>query len=188
MRTFLPALLLVLAAVPARAGRWARPAAELKDLPYPKILLYTGDLGNKQHYGFEFLMTKRMSWKRLRFDTVLGLFAWDFRLREKVVDQASLDPERTVRSGAFGAKGGILVPTNRFIGLSWVAQFGLGLSTVQREPWFGRKQDSLMRRDVYLIETGWMWHWDHVAARLLYQRTSLPYFDDNWLFALGVTF
>lgn len=155
--------------------------AEPKELLFRdgNLINFAPPVINKQYYLFEFGF---MIQKKIK--------NWDYGYNAFV--NASLFEDwkgRTdnLRAGAMGFKGGVMFPLLKKPVFYRVAG-GFGKSVLHKNPVFGKDEQSVSKKNLFLFEVGGVYKFDHSFVSLTYQKTNVKFFTRNLFLSFGVNY
>ncbi len=134
---------------------------------------------NKDYFLFEFGFLTEKEFKPWAYKynayVTAGLF------------QDWLNKDR-LRAGALGAKGGVMLPTQPWIPLLFTGTVGFAKTALHKNPFFGKDTSSVAKKDMILLEAGFLYHVDKYFIRLVYQRSNVKYFTRHHFLVFGVNY
>lgn len=99
------------------------------------------------------------------------------------------EKEANIKSGGIGAKGGIILPTQTWLPLSFQIAAGYAKTSRQKDPWFGKNEQSLSRQDLLFIDLGLMLIIkERYLIKYSYEIDSNKNFQQKQFLAMGVNF
>lgn len=135
---------------------------------------------NKDYYLLEF-----------GFITQKKIKAWKYQYNAYVTAALFEDWARKpdkLRAGGLGFKGGVIIPTQSWIPLLFSMSVGFAKTALHQNPILGKDEQSVARKDMFLIETGLLYRYDKYFVRFAYQRSTVSYFSRNTIFMMGVSY
>ncbi len=145
-----------------------------------KVAFFAPNIINPKYFSFEFGF--RSNKKIQRFHYPYNAVATAFVAEEAYTTDPSL------RAGALGFKGGVILPTQPWV--HFLLQFNLGYAktALHEDPWFGKRDKSRSRKDQILIEAGAIYEYKTIIFRFMYQESTVKYFTRKSFFSIGVNF
>ena len=125
------------------------------------------------------------------FVTKKEIKSWNYNYNayvNAVIFQDWLDKSNKLRAGALGFKGGVMLPTQPWIPLLSTWTVGFAKTALHKNPFLGRDDSSVARKDMLLIEAGALYRYDKYFIRFAYQLSTVKYFSRNSIFMLGVNY
>ncbi|MBF0360638.1 MAG: hypothetical protein HQK49_06490 [Oligoflexia bacterium] len=156
------------------------PSTETQILKNKGILLLTSSLINKRHdeLAIGFLTHKSIFEKKYFFNA----FATAFISNDRDQDNSAL------RTGALGFKGGLFLPTNPWFPLMVQLSLGFAKTAYQEDPWFGRKSQTLIQKDMLLAEAGFLYSYHKFFLSCIYQVHNIKTMPKRIMVFVGVNF
>jgi len=124
--------------------------------------------------------------KKEKIDSYLSFFIQNVDFKNN--SAAKVDYISEVDAAVLGAKGGVMLPLLSEFGLAPHIGVGWGRSNLAVDPWLGDRENSLGRKQLFLIETGAYIFYDRVVFKLNYKLTSLNYLSNSFSLALGLSY
>ncbi len=98
-------------------------------------------------------------------------------------------PNSDIKSAALGGKGGVLLPTQNYLPLSMQIAAGYAKAVHQRDPWFGKNEDTIARKNIIFLEIGLVYIWQKkYLLKYNYELYSNKIFQHKNFFSLGINF
>lgn len=145
-----------------------------------KIFFYTPHIINQKYFAIEFGF---QSLKKIEyFNYPFNAFAMAFLAEESYTVNPAL------RTGVLGFKGGVSFPTQPWIPLSLIITGGYAKTALHEDPWFGKRDQSVERDDLFLIEGGASYRYKDFLIRYVYQLNTVKSLTRKSFLALGVNF
>lgn len=99
------------------------------------------------------------------------------------------EKDSNIKSAGLGAKGGVILPTQIWLPLLFQIAGGYAKTTRQEDPWFGKNDQSLSRRDLFFVEIGLLYTIDkRYLLKFSYEIDSNKNFKNKRFFSFGVNF
>ncbi|MBF0300872.1 MAG: hypothetical protein HQK51_19340, partial [Oligoflexia bacterium] len=153
---------------------------EKQILKNKNIILLAPSLIHKHHDEFTigFITQKSNQSKSYFFNAFVTFFIADDRYQD--------DP--LLKTGVLGFKGGLLLPTNPWVPLLLNLSFGFAKTAVQKDPWFGKKSQTEKKKDMLLLEGGFLYHYKIFFVNGVYQAHNLKTMSQKIILSAGVNF
>lgn len=93
-----------------------------------------------------------------------------------------------LRAGGLGFKGGVFLPTQKWIPLLFTLSVGFAKTVLHNNPILGNDDQSVDKKDMFLIEAGLLYRFDKYFLRFAYQRSTVSYFSRHTILMMGVNY
>lgn len=93
-----------------------------------------------------------------------------------------------LHAGALGFKGGVMFPLLKNQPLFYRVAGGFAKSVLHKNPVFGKDEQSVSKKNLFLFEAGAVYRFDPVFVGLTYQRTNVKFFSRNLFLSVGVNY
>lgn len=136
-------------------------------------------LVNKDYYLLEFGFVVQ---KKIK--------AWDYNYNAYVngaLFEDWKDRSDNLRAGALGFKAGVLFPVLK-VPLSVKIGGGFAKTVLHKNPIFGKSEQSVQKKDMFLLELGALYNFDRYFVSFTYQKSNVRYFERNTFLAIGVNY
>lgn len=148
-------------------------------LPKGNLIIVAPPIINKDYFLFEigFVVEKKIK-------------SWSYKYNAYATAALFQDSQDLGRNnaGALGFKGGILLPTQPWVPFLLTMSLGYAKTTVQRNPFLGKEESSIARKDMFLIEAGALYRIDKYFIRFAHQRSSVKHFKRHNILMFGVNY
>lgn len=116
--------------------------------------------------------------------------AWDYNYNAYVngaLFEDWKDRVDNLHAGALGFKGGVLLPVPA---LPLFVKFGGGFakSVLHKNPLFGKTEQTVKRKDMFLLELGALYTIEKYFLGLTYQKSNVRYFGRTTFLTVGVNY
>ncbi|MBC7539553.1 MAG: hypothetical protein H7281_12085 [Bacteriovorax sp.] len=135
---------------------------------------------NKDYYLLEFGFVTE---KKIKY--------WDYSYNAYVnaaLFEDWLGKTDRLRAGGLGFKGGVILPTQPWIPLLFTVTVGYAKTVLNKNPLIGNESSNVSKKDMILLETGILYHYDKYFLRFAYQRSNVKYFSRHTILMLGVSY
>lgn len=149
-------------------------------IPKGNLLILAPPVINKDYFLLEF-----------GFLTEKEIKPWNYKYNAYVTAalfQDSLDKEGHLKAGGLGFKGGVILPTQPWVPLYFTLTVGFAKTALHTNPFFGRDDESVSRRTMFLIESGALYRLDKYFLRFAYQVSNVKYFKRHAILTFGVSY
>lgn len=149
-------------------------------IPKGNLALLAPPVINKDYFLFEFGFLTEKEFK-----------PWDYKYNAYVtaaIFQDSLNKQDNLKAGGLGFKGGVILPTQPWIPIYSTLSIGFAKTALHKSPFFGRKDASVARKNMFLIETGGLYRIDKYFLRFAYQVSNLKFFSKHTILTFGVSY
>ena len=102
--------------------------------------------------------------------------------------EESYSTHQNLRAGALGGKGGVLLPIMPWAPIFFETSVGFAKTALHKDPWFGKKEDSVATRTQLLIQCGAVVRYGQMLFFSHYQVNNLNYFSKKFFLGLGYHF
>jgi hypothetical protein len=135
---------------------------------------------NKDYFSFEF-----------GFVAVKQIKPWEYGYNAYVTASIFQDSLRQVdhlRAGGLGFKAGVMLPTQPWVPLLFTVGLGYAKTALHRNPFLGREDQCVGRKDMFLVEPGALYRIDRYFLRFAYQLSNVKYFHRHTFLMFGVNY
>ncbi|MBY0413363.1 MAG: hypothetical protein K2Q18_04330 [Bdellovibrionales bacterium] len=149
-------------------------------MPKGGLILFGPPGINKDYFLFEW-----------GFVTEKKIKTWDYKYNAYVtvtLFQDASGRNDNYKAGALGFKGGVFLPIQPWIPLLFSLNVGYAKTALHKDPFLGRDDSSLERKDMILAEAGLFYRIDNFILRYSYQYSNIKYFKRHLLFTVGVNY
>ncbi len=160
-----------------------------KNLNHDNFALITSNIANNDVYAIEFGFIGKKKLEKYNF--VYNSLVTPFMLEQKITNTdigITTNSTNSLKSAILGVKAGLLIPTNPYLGLSIYSVLGYAKSSVAKDPWFGKNEQQLKKRDVFLLEYGLIFHHDRYLLRTTFIHSNLKYYNKKLQLSIGINF
>jgi hypothetical protein len=161
---------------------------------FNKLAFFSVRHADVNFFQAEFGILGLKDYNKYKFNSYLGAFAISKHTRLKHVTsdttQGSYEnqPEKVINSAMLGLKGGFTLSDPFDKGFSVLANFGIGMTSVQSDAWFGKKDLAVDDSDVLILEYGLMYRHKKLVFRLIEMFTNLSYLERSTIISFGMNF
>lgn len=143
------------------------------------LVVLAPPLVNKDYYLFEFGFVIQKKIKAWNYDYnayVNGALFEDWKGRQD-----------GLHAGALGFKAGVLFPIPE---VPLFLKFGGGFAktVLHKNPIFGKSEQSVAKKDMFLLELGTLYSFDQYFVSFTFQKSNVSYFDRNTFLAVGLNY
>lgn len=144
-----------------------------------KFFLYSPEMLNPKTFNlsFSYLIEKKI-FKKYKFNAFAGIF----------IAQEEDKFQEGLKAGALGFKGGVIIPTQKWLPIYLITNLGYAKTTLQQNPWFGTREQSTFIKDMFLLEGGFLIKWNNILLTYKTQINNIKYFKNHNFISLGASF
>ena len=145
-----------------------------------RLLLVGPPLVNKDYFLLEY-----------GFVTDKKIKSWDYQYNAYVTAtlfQDWLGNSNQLRAGALGFKAGFILPFQPWIPLEFTITTGFAKTVLHKNPFLGRDHLTVAKKDMVLLESGLLYHYDNYFFRFSYFVSNVKYFKRHALITMGVVY
>lgn len=150
-----------------------------KIFQHKRIMLYTPHIFNPKFFSFEFGYVTKKEIKGYHYNA----FA------KALIAEEFYTTSSQLRAGALGAKAGVFLPTWPWIPLFVELAFGYAKTSLHKDPWLGKREDSLQTKSLLLLDGGISYLYKQkIIYRFSYQTNNNEYFTKKIFFSVGANY
>lgn len=168
-------LLLLIIPMSAHAGR-------TRELIFPRGTLIMLGLPyiNKDYYSLEigFITDKRIT-------------KWDYSYNVYVTGalfEDWVDRNDDYRAGGLGFKAGGYFPVQPWVPFFFTFTGGFAKTVLHTNPIMGKDDQNIGKKDMFLLEAGFLYRYDQYLIKYVYQQSNVKYFKRHLILTLGVSY